>query len=457
MNYKTISVYLILIALIIPFSILKGQELRIDGTINDLKNTEVYLLSINGQTKHVLDTAKVDESGSFEFLLPKNTTVGMYSIATGGEQNIELLVDGENIRFVASGISAQDNVQIIESVENLIWYDYLYTKGITQFKMDVIDQLLANYPPGDEYFKASIEQYKQLMNSFISRSDELITNNKGTLAAKYIKTDMPVFAPFGLNQDERQEYLISHHFDNVDFTDTLLLNSNILTSKIIKYLSLYQSPGMSREELEEKLIMATDSIFDRAIVEQKVYESVLDFLVDGFEAIGFEKGLNHIAEQNALSDLCENTQRKKELENRMELIKKLAIGQKAPDFSIKDSQGKDVSLYNIKSKKTILIFWASWCPHCQEIMPVLKEYYNGDKKSELEIVGISIDESKEDFFDAILSHAYNWINLAEFKGWDGPTVLEYGIHATPTIFVLDENKTIIAKPANEDELRGVLN
>ncbi len=428
----------------------------INGSIPGLENTNVYLLKVIGQSQKTVDTAFCDENGSFTFTLNDDTPIGMYSINTGSDQKIELLYNNENIRFVSTGNTAQDNVQIVESVENLIWYDYLYTKGFNQYKMEVIEQLMMSYPPGDKYYNYTENYYQELQKAITERSNELISNNENTLAARYIKVDMPVFAPYGMNEDAKQKYLIQHHFDNTDFSDTLLLRSNILSSKIIKYLSLYQKPSYTKEQLEDELMVAVDSIFNYTIVEQKVYEWVVDFLIKGFEAIGFEKGLNHIAEQNQLSELCVNTEKKESLEHKMEMIKKLAIGKKAPAFSVKDINQKEVSLYDIKSERTIIIFWASWCPHCTEILPVLNEYYDSQNTDKLEVIAVSIDEYKKDLMDALKTHSYNWINIAELQGWDGPTVTEYGVNATPTIFILDKDKNIIAKPTNKAGLKNAL-
>lgn len=433
---------------------LSSQNFTINGTISGHNDANVYLMRILGENQRIVDTAVSSANGSFEFKLDNDFPMGMYVIVGGAKKMIEILYNKENIRFIASGLSAEDNVQIIESVENLIWYDYLYLKGLNQYKIEVIETILLNYPPDDDYYTASQEKYKQLQDLIINRSDELAKNNPETFASRLIMVDRPNYAPSELSDNEKQEYLLKHHFDNTDFTDTLILRSNVLTSKIVKYLSLHQRPGLSQEQLEDRLILAVDSILEKAIVDQKVYESVVEFLIKGFEVIGFERGMEHIAEQNQLSELCVNTERKAELENRMELIMKLAMGKTAPDFSVEDINGKLISLSEINSEKTILVFWASWCPHCIEIMPVLQEFYNSNTRDKLEIIAISVDSEEADFLSEV--NDYNWINIAELMGWDGPTVLEYGIHATPTIFILDKNKKILAKPTNKVSLRKEL-
>ena len=430
-----------------------AQTYSINGTINGSSNSNIYLMRILGQNQKIVDTAFSSQEGSFEFKLTKDSPIGMYAIVGGPKQIIELIYNKENIRFISSGSDAADNVQIIESIENLIWYDYLYLKGFNQYKLEVIESILLNYPPDDEYYDISQTKYKQIQDLITNRSLELANNNPETFSSKLILVDKPNFAPSELGDFEKQEYLITHHFDNTDFSDSLLLRSNILTSKIVNYLGLYQRPNLSQEQLEERLIMAVDSILDKAIVDQKVYESVISFLVKGFETIGFERGLEHIAEQNKLSELCVNTESKAKLENRMELIKKLALGKTAPNFTANDINGNLINLNQINSEKTILVFWASWCPHCLEIMPVLQEYYNSTSREELEIIAISVDEFEKDFSETVISHSLNWTNIAELKGWDGEIITQYGINATPSIFILDKDKKILAKPTNKDKLR----
>lgn len=432
---------------------INAQTYSINGTINGSANSNIYLMRILGQNQKIVDTAFSSQEGSFEFKLTKDSPIGMYAIVGGTKQIIELIYNKENIRFISSGSDAADNVQIIESIENLIWYDYLYLKGFNQYKLEVIESILLNYPPDDEYYEISEIKYKQIQDLITNRSLELANNNPETFSSKLILVDKPNFAPSELGDFEKQEYLISHHFDNTDFSDSLLLVSNILTSKIVNYLGLYQRPGLSQEQLEDRLIMAVDSILDKAIVDQQVYESVISFLVKGFETIGFERGLEHIAEQNQLSELCVNTESKTKLEHRMEVIKKLAIGKTAPNFTATDINGNLINLNEINAEKTILVFWASWCPHCLEVMPVLREYYNSTSREELEIIAISVDEFEKEFSEAVISHNLNWTNIAELKGWNGEIITQYGINATPSIFILDKEKKILAKPTNKDKLR----
>ena len=437
-------------------SILAVGQNSINGTISGLANENVYLLRIVGDSRKIVDTAFTDMTGSFKMELSQDFPIGLYAIVAGPNQMIELIYNNENIRFVTTGSDPDAQVQVIESIENLIYYDYVSLKGMNLYKLDLLNPVLQYYPRDDDFYIEALAKAKLLQKQVIDRADELTEENPGTLVAHFIPADKPVFAEPELDADLQKQYIKLHYFDNTDFTDTLLMYSNILTSRIVQYLSLYQEPGLTQEQMENRLLIAVDTVLEKAFVDQQVYEYIIDFLISGFDAIGFERGLEHIAAQNMLNELCVNTDRKAELENKMELIKKLAIGKIAPDFATTDLNGNSIKLSEIKSAKTVLFFWASWCPHCEDMLPELKKFYNSSSPEKLQIIGISIDEIKEDLEKAIKEHELEWINIGELKGWDGPIVDEYGIVATPSLFVLDKNKKIVAKPRNIEEMKQAL-
>lgn len=443
--------YYIIIILVLTGLFATGQN-RINGTISGLTNEDVFLMRIIGDSRKMVDTATTDMTGSFEMQLDEDVSTGLYAIVAGPRQMIELIYNNENIRFVSTGNTPDAQVQIIESIENLIYYDYLSLKGITLYKLDLLGPVLQHYPQDNAFYVEALVEAKQLQQELTGRAGHLITENPSTLASHFITVDMPVFAEPELDAGLKKQFVVQHFFDNVDFTDTLLINSNILTSKIVQYLSLYQEDRMTQEQLEDQLLVAVDTVLSKAFVNQAIYEYIINFLINGFEAIGFERGLEHIANQNKLSELCVNTERKAELENKVELIKKLAIGQPAPDFETKDILGKVVSLSEIQADKTLLFFWASWCPHCEDMLPELKELYDPGNPEKLQVVGISIDEEREDLEKTINEHQLTWINIGELKGWNGPIVEKYGIAATPTVYILDKDKTIVGKAGTISEL-----
>jgi peroxiredoxin len=65
--------------------------------------------------------------------------------------------------------------------------------------------------------------------------------------------------------------------------------------------------------------------------------------------------------------------------------------QAAPDFSVKDIEGRTITLAGLKGKVVLINFWATWCPPCREEIPDFVAFYNENKDRGLEIVGLSVD------------------------------------------------------------------
>jgi thioredoxin-related protein len=119
-------------------------------------------------------------------------------------------------------------------------------------------------------------------------------------------------------------------------------------------------------------------------------------------------------------------------------------------------KGKPVKLSGIGSEYTLLVFWSTACPHCVSMMPRLKELYSGQQPKRYEVMSVSIDTSRAAWTNYIKEEKLNWINVSDLKGFNGKSADDYNIYATPTIFLLDREKKILAKPITLMELEQAL-
>ncbi|SFJ69885.1 TlpA disulfide reductase family protein [Myroides guanonis] len=127
----------------------------------------------------------------------------------------------------------------------------------------------------------------------------------------------------------------------------------------------------------------------------------------------------------------------------------LLNGDKAPEFTAPDTEGKVISLKDNLGKITILDFWASWCAPCRAENPNVVKLYKKYHKKGLNIIGISVDENGEQWKSAIIQDSLPWIQVSNLKGMKDPIAKEYSIKSVPTVYILDENGIIIAR-----DLRG---
>lgn len=150
------------------------------------------------------------------------------------------------------------------------------------------------------------------------------------------------------------------------------------------------------------------------------------------------------------------TERFKAVEAKVALTKRLSIGQLAANFSQSSDKGKLISLSDQKGKFVLVDFWASWCGPCRTEYPYLKSAYAKYKDKNFEIIGISIDDKKDLWLNAIKSNGFEWIQLSDLKGRDNAVAKAYGIAAIPQNFLIDPAGKIIAKNLRGKELEEKL-
>jgi peroxiredoxin len=116
------------------------------------------------------------------------------------------------------------------------------------------------------------------------------------------------------------------------------------------------------------------------------------------------------------------------------------VGDKAIDFKLDTLSGESITLSELKGKKVILNFWATWCPPCKEEMPIMQEFYTKYGKN-VEVLAINIDPQ------------YNVKEYQKAMGLTFPILLDkddkinnaYDILTVPTTFVINEQGTITHK------------
>lgn len=131
----------------------------------------------------------------------------------------------------------------------------------------------------------------------------------------------------------------------------------------------------------------------------------------------------------------------------------ITVGSKAPNFTLPDLNGEQISLSDFEGKTVLLTFWASWCPTCRAENKHLKEVYPDYKNKEFEILAVSLDRSKTNWEKAVEKDGITWPQVSDLQGVDSPVATKYGVYSTPTTFLIDSSGFVIAKDLSREELK----
>lgn len=249
-------------------------------------------------------------------------------------------------------------------------------------------------------------------------------------------------------QDELQAYIDSNKPLSEKYSQT--------------YIEFQAASREGNEARVAELEKQAESIQDEMITLQKdfvknnpgsyVSPSILGSLSYEMEAAEIESLIN------AMDSAVAATPQVISLKERVAVMKTVAIGQKAPDFTMNDVDGNPVTLSSkIGSKLLLIDFWAAWCNPCRQENPNVVKVYTEFHKKGFDILGVSLDQTKEDWVKAIADDKLTWTHVSDLQRGDNAAAKLYGVNSIPSNFLLDENGIIIARNLRENDLYNKVN
>ena len=437
-----------------------GYEIKVN--IRELQDSTVFLAYHLGDKQYIKDTINLDKEGIGVFAGEENLPQGIYMIVLPGKQYFEILVAADQYFSVSCTFPDYFNtLKFAGSDENSAFITYQKRWIEMQRKATGINKRLENNKQNPDSLKLLSDMRKSQEESMKSYLRGVIRENDGNLLSVLVKAMLPVeippvVLPQGSKNPDSTKWVMNylsnknHFFDNIDLTDERLLRTPILQARLNTFFNnvLIQSADTINKEI--------DKIIDKVKDNSKIFQFVSVYLFNHFresEIMGHDAVVVKLADDIYLSGKADwvSADFKDDLRKQVERIRPNLIGKKAQDLVMNSYKGVFVSLYDIEKEFTILYFWEPDCGHCAEATPKLKTYYDKARNQGVEVFTVCTTGEREKWEKYIEEHKLDWIN-----GWDPERRTNFGyyynVETTPMIYILDRDKTIIAKKLSVDDI-----
>lgn len=466
MNLRKIQ-FIILIALQAPaFLFADKPKHNIKIQINGLKDTICYLANYYGDKEYFRDTAKVDSKGYCEFKGDEKLLGGIYLVVMPDEKKwFELIIDSEQSFSVETDTSDFiGKMKIKGSIDNQRFYDYLRFVDKEQKEAEPLRNLLEKVKNNKDSTKLLQDKLAVIDKDVQNYKLDFIAKHPDSFQTKVFNAsrepDIPE-APLLPNGKKDStfayRYYKQHFFDYIDLTDDRLLRTPVFHNKLKQYITtvVVQYP--------DSIIKEADTLVTKTKGNKEMFKYVVWYVTNWSESsniMGFDAIFVHMVEKyyNTNQAYWVTPANLEKITNRAKVLKGLLLGNKIPNVTLQDTSGVYITLYNVQAKYTILYFWDPTCGHCQKETPKLKNIYDSLKvlKRGVEVYAVCADQNlKKEWKKYIIEHKLDWINVTDAQNVTGFHTT-YDIYSTPVVYLLDENKVLLAKRLSVEQLKEFL-
>lgn len=426
-----------------------GQKLRIEinGGFEQYavpNMTKIVLGGYKGKFPVYFDTASVSNDGRFKLSYPNGYSgMGLLKVQ-GTEVEIPLILLGDEKSNQSITFTKEGRLLFSKQSPNESFQAYTQTKGQLAEQLDLLTKLHSRYEAKSTFGQSLFTEQQsteKAIHHLLSQIDTLSGDVGYFLRIQECLQAMNNI--LGSSQQPNVSILknTQDQFERVvSLSDGRLWHSGILHRMIYSYYTLSGVlPGGHQHASDFLLSRLTPSEYKNNYTE---------------EIIGIVQQVPEMAEyfsQKALAadEKCDDIKGNDtpgRIKRQLQQYTYLKIGMPAPDELLQN--GKRIS--EVSADYKLIVFWASWCEHCQKEIPQLRAMYADLKKQNIEVIAMGMDDNSD--IHKIVTQSHPWINQFVGRDWNAPITQHYYVFGTPTFFLVDKNMKIVAKPKSIADL-----
>lgn len=399
------------------------------------------------------------EIGNFSIDAPADIEPGVYRLRYTQTANeyVDVIINAQEkyIHFTLDVLQNPNERMPLfqQSAANQQWYQWQSMERDALLQIGLMEQLLAAWPNAQDSLYRFVETKRlERIAEFEKQWHSFINDPSNDPWAVAMVQNKPRF--FTKPRDDwriQDFYRRQEYWQNIETDKPKLINTPLYTDLILKYMMYYMNPEMrfSEEETIQGFKNSADTIIHRFSGNEITRDFAIRYLQMGFKEIGMEGVLQYIDEKYAAAQCTDDDDA---LKKRLAGYEALKPGNPAPKITLKGGDGNEKTLFDFKQDKIVLVFWASWCPHCMDEMPKVQAW--AKEHPETLVLAISLDED-HDAFQQATQQFPDLLHYCDTQKWEGEIVKAFFIAATPTFFLLDGERRIVEKAVSFQQMSGL--
>lgn len=414
--------YLFLIVAFVLFPL--HAQFTVKGNIKDYPNGVVLVKIYRDGVPSFLQRVETDGNGDFRCVI-SHPYKGIILLELPSN-TYQLLSDNSDIEFAGDYNEKFAKLKFKKGI-NKKYEVYQEVKDKKEMAKNALEPLKLVYKPKDVFFKQ--------LNDEILRIEKLQYPSDINSFLKYYVETKDYLKSVTVDNTKSSSTWLNEIIEKLSNDGADLENFGFLSDFVVSYISMSTVGAKSREDAGDKIEKELYKLLDHIGEDTPRGQSILAVSIPILKRYGFTKISNDLslkAEKltcslnKALADAIKEP---------------LKVGDIAPNFKFTSTKKGKKSLYDVKAKRKLLVFWGAWCPHCRNEIPFIKNFYEGFKKEGGEIITFALDLEKGDYESLI--EGTDFITDSDLLKWDSPIAKLYGVNGTPTFFMLDSNNKII--------------
>ncbi|MDH5599362.1 MAG: thioredoxin-like domain-containing protein [Cyclobacteriaceae bacterium] len=429
---------------------------EISFTIPELPDTGMVLAYYYSESTYTKDTARSDKDGRFVFKGDKKLDRGVYIVVLEANKTklFDFVIDrSQNFRVETSTTNFYKFLKTNDPDNHLFADNLLFTVEMNK-KANPFVEIINDTTAGESEKMEARNQISAINQRVTLYQDSLIQVNPNALVTKMLKArknievpEPPMNSDGKIDSSFQYKYFKKHYWDNMDLMDDGLIRLPfpLYQNKIEDYFSRLVLP------LPDSVNKEIDQLAALVKSNRETYKFFIWTLTTKYwspDVMGLDAVFVHLYDRYYASgemDYWANGQLKNNLKEQATRIRLSMIGMTAPNLIMQDIAGKPVSMYDLKNNYTILYFYDPDCGHCKTETPVLANFKK-NTKVDVQVYAVSVDTSLVKMKNYIKEMGLeSWVNVNGPRTYVGHYQSLYDAMSTPTLYILDEKKKIIAK------------